>query len=111
MTIRTRLTALRTLDVSKNKISNLGNISELKELKSLNCDENSLVFGALVPISRLSKLQVLSLGKNRIEYPAGGRAFPSLPPKVKQLKLHGNSFSGKNRNKSRKSCWIFYLVI
>lgn len=95
---RRRLTALRTLDVSRNKINDLKNISELRELKSLNCDENSLVLGALVPISRLSKLQVLSLGKNRLDYPAGGGTFPTLPPKMKQLKLHGNSFSGKNRN-------------
>jgi Leucine-rich repeat (LRR) protein len=103
------LTALRTLDVSRNKINDLKNISELKELKSLNCDENSLVLGALVQISRLSKLQVLSLGKNRLEYPAGVATFPTLPPKMKQLKLHGNSFSGKNPNIF--SCVIILLTV
>ena len=86
------ISSLRTLDVSKNKLGSLGRISQLEELKSFNCDENVLVTSALSNISKLSKLQSLSLGKNRLENPAN-QTFPSLPPKLKQLKLHGNSFS------------------
>lgn len=89
-----QILALRTLDLSKNKIRNLGRISVFKELKSLNCDENLLGIGALIQISQLANLQTLSLGKNRIKYPnEHGTSFPSLPPKVKQLKLHSNEFS------------------
>ena len=94
-----RLTSLRTLDLSKNKIKNLGQISQLSELKSLNCDENVLHSSALSPVSKLTKLQTLSLGKNRI----GGHSkqtekknndsFPYLPETIKQLKIHGNSLS------------------
>lgn len=87
-----QLTSLRTLDLSKNKIKNLGNISQLKELKSLNCDQNLLAARSLSSISNLPKLAILSLGKNRLENPAN-QSFPPLPPKVKTLKLHGNSFS------------------
>jgi len=87
-----QLTALRTLDISKNKIQSLGRISTLSELKSLNCDENALATSSLSLISKLSKLQTLSLGKNRLENPAN-RTFPALPPKLKQLKMPGNSFS------------------
>mmetsp|Transcript_23517 Transcript_23517/g.50964 ORF Transcript_23517/g.50964 Transcript_23517/m.50964 type:complete len:278 (-) Transcript_23517:51-884(-) len=87
-----QLTSLRTLDVSKNKIQNLGKISQLTELKSLNCDENALATSSLSQISKLSKLQTLSLGKNRLENSAN-QTFPSLPPKIKILKVHGNSFS------------------
>lgn len=61
-------------------------------MKSLNCDENVLATSSLSPISKLPKLQILSLGKNRLENPAN-QTFPTLPPKVKQLKVHGNSFS------------------
>ncbi|KAL7539930.1 hypothetical protein ACHAXR_009710, partial [Thalassiosira sp. AJA248-18] len=87
-----QLPNLRTLDVSKNKIQNLGNISQLKRLKSLNCDENILATRSLSPISKLSELTSLSLGKNRLET-AANQHFPSLPPKVKTLKAPGNSFS------------------
>ncbi|KAL9189766.1 hypothetical protein ACHAXT_009441 [Thalassiosira profunda] len=87
-----QITSLRTLDLSKNKLQSLGKISQLKELKSLNCDENVLATSSLGPISNLSKLTTLSLGKNRLEHPAN-HTFPTLPPKVKQLKLPGNSLS------------------
>lgn len=86
------LTSLRTLDLSKNKIQNLGNLSQLKELKSLNCNQNMLANRSLSSISKLHKLTILSIGENRLENPAH-QSFPSLPPNVKTLKLHGNSFS------------------
>ena len=86
------LTSLRTLDISKNKLQRLGNIGRLTELKTLNCDENSLHSGAIAPISKLAKLQSLSLGKNRLEDPAN-QSFPTLPSKIKTLKIHHNSFS------------------
>lgn len=86
-----RITTLRTLDVSKNKIQNLGRLSQLKELKSFNCDENQVTITSLSPISKLSKLQSLSLGKNRLNNSTG--TFPALPQKVKQLKVNGNALS------------------
>ena len=85
------MTSLRTLDISKNKLQRLGKIGQLTELKTLNCDDNSLHSGAIAPISKLTKLQSLSLGKNRLEDPA--KSFPALPPKIKTLKIHHNSFS------------------
>ena len=83
------------LDLSKNKIQSLGNISQLKELKSFNCDENILATRSLFAISKLSTLTTLSLGKNRLSNlpTSANQTFPTLPPKVKQLKLHNNSFS------------------
>lgn len=86
------LTSLRTLDLSKNKLQNLGNLSQLKELKSLNCNQNMLANRSLSSISKLHKLTILSIGENRLENPSH-QSFPSLPPNVKTLKLHGNSFS------------------
>ncbi|KAL7469801.1 hypothetical protein ACHAXS_010064 [Conticribra weissflogii] len=103
-----QLSSLRTLDLSKNKIKSLGKISQLSQLKSLNCDENRLHIGALEPISKLSKLQTLSLGKNRLHGSdddnvvddnqhagkgVGISSFPYLPETLKQLKIHGNSLS------------------
>ena len=87
-----RCTSLKTLDLSKNKLTKLGKISQLKELKSFNCDENALTSSELSPLSSLTKLQSLSLGRNRLENPAN-RQFPSLPTTIKQLKVYGNSLS------------------
>lgn len=87
-----RISSLRTLDLSKNKLHSLGKISQLKELKSFNCDENALATTSLSPISKLPKLNTLSLGKNKLENPAN-QSFPQLPDNIKQLKLPGNSFS------------------
>lgn len=86
------LTSLRTLDLSKNKIQSLGRISQLKDLKSLNCDENTLGTRSLSTISALDKLTTLSVGKNRLINSAN-HSFPSLPPKLKTLKLHGNQLT------------------
>lgn len=85
-------TSLKTLDLSKNKLTKLGKISQLKELKSFNCDENALTSNELAPLSNLTKLQSLSLGKNRLDNPSNMQ-FPALPATVKQLKIHGNSLS------------------
>ena len=98
-----QISNLRTLDLSKNKIQSLGNkLSVLKELKSLNCDDNLLTntseLSHLGQISHLSNLQTLSLGKNKIKYPTKAISddgkFPfTLPPKLKVLKLNGNEFT------------------
>lgn len=89
-----QLTSLRTLDISKNKLQRLGKIGQLTELKSLNCEDNSLHSSALSPISKLVKLQSLSLGKNQLENnPANQQSFPKLPQKIKTLKINYNSFS------------------
>lgn len=85
-----QITSLRTLDLSKNKIRHLGKISQLHELKSLNCDSNNLTTKSLSSISKLPKLTTISIGKNKL---TESDSFPSLPPKVKTLKLYGNSFS------------------
>lgn len=87
-----QLGSLRTLDISKNKLQRLGKVGQLTDLKTLNCDDNSLHSDAIAPISKLAKLQSLSMGKNRLENPAN-QSFPTLPPKIKTLKLHYNSFS------------------
>lgn len=93
---------LRTLDLSKNKIRSLGKLSVLKELKSLNCDDNLLTNASelshLGQISNLTNLQTLSLGRNKIKYPTraisdDGKFAFTLPPKLKQLRLNGNEFA------------------
>ena len=93
---------LRTLDLSKNKIQSLGKLSVLKELKSLNCDDNLLTntseLSHLGQISHLTNLQTLSLGRNKIKYPTmaisdDGKFAFTLPPKLKQLRLNGNEFA------------------
>ena len=88
-----RITSLRTLDISKNKIRSLTGLQQLKDLKSLNCESNLLVLNnSLAPISKLTKLQTLSLGKNKLDNSNSNTSiFPSLPPKVKQLKVNNNS--------------------
>jgi Leucine-rich repeat (LRR) protein len=68
-------------------------------LKTLKCDDNALGTNALQPLSKLTKLQTLTLGNNRIQFPDSAAAttshqsFPSLPPNVKQLKLNSNALS------------------
>jgi len=91
-----RIKTLRTLDVSKNKLKNLAmQLSEFKELKSFNCDENLLTADSLKPLSSLPKLQNLSVGGNQLGRAAAGSSsmVPSLPPSLKQLKLDNNRFS------------------
>jgi Leucine-rich repeat (LRR) protein len=97
--VNKRVKSLRTLDISKNKLKNLGQISRLSELKTLKCDENALGINALHSLSNLSKLQILTLGNNRLHYPdpsaasTSHQSFPTLPSNVKQLKLNSNAFS------------------
>ena len=95
------LTTLRTLDVSKNKLQTLGDkIDTLSNLKSLNCDENKLTATAIQNITKLSKLQTLSMGTNRLgnEVVTDPKSkpklipLPNLPPSLKNLKLNSNSF-------------------
>jgi len=102
---------LKTLDVSKNKIKKLGiKLASLKELKSLNCDDNLLEANEMSLISSLTKLQSLSLGGNQLGEPStkttrkkssssskiitneANNKFPPLPPSLKQLKLNNNNF-------------------
>jgi Leucine-rich repeat (LRR) protein len=107
-----RIAALRTLDVSKNNLTFLGNdLSKLGDLKSFNCEDNKLPAGSLVPLARLNKLQTLSAGGNQLGRSPSVRAnnrhqpklspdpvkhasvdpLPSqLPVSLKQLKLDRN---------------------
>lgn len=95
------LTGLRTLDVSKNNLKTLGEkLSALTILKSLNCDENKLTAGSLAPVSKLLKLENLSVGGNVLGKPViqkdgqtRRQMFPKLPPSLKQLKLDSNYLS------------------
>jgi len=73
-------------------LTKLGKLSQLKELKSFNCDDNALTSSALSPLSQLPKLQSISLGRNRLENPSDHK-FPALPATVKQLKIYKNSLS------------------
>ena len=96
-----RLTSIRTLDLSNNKLQTLSdNISLLSNLKSLTCDNNKLKAASLQNIFKLSKLQTLSAGKNKlgektIIKPSTPPVFiplPELPTSLKILKLNSNSF-------------------
>ncbi|KAL7581005.1 hypothetical protein ACA910_005814 [Epithemia clementina (nom. ined.)] len=81
---------LRTLDLSINKLSSLGRLSLLGELKSLNLDRNALHAGSLSEISKLAKLQSLSCGNNQLGVVAtpqsskgrGAAKSPPAPPAV-----------------------------
>ena len=88
-----QLTKLRTLDLSKNKLQRLGGIGRLKELKSLNCDDNLLNCSAIAPVSTLPKLQSLSLGKNQLGNNGNDVSFPEIPTKIKTLKMNHNAIS------------------
>ncbi|CAB9508605.1 leucine rich repeat [Seminavis robusta] len=86
---------MKTLDVSQNKIKNLGSrLAVLTELKSLNVDQNLLVPGSLAPVAKLSKLQIFSAGGNQLGAASSSApALPALPASLKQIKLDHNSFS------------------
>lgn len=98
------LTNLRTLDLSRNKLTKLDQgLAALTNLRSLNCDSNKLQRGSLGPVTHLSKLQTLSLGSNQLGHdlksdnPSGQQqqpdTLPPLPPSLKQLKLDTNHFT------------------
>lgn len=91
------LTQLRTLDLSDNKLISLGRLHLLQECKSLNLDGNKLLTGSLGPLSSLSKLQTLSIKRNRLgdtvtsEFGTVPAApFPAMPASLKQLYLSDN---------------------
>lgn len=95
------MTTLRTFDVSKNKLQSLGtNIQILANLKSLNCEENKLTSLALQNISKLTKLQTLTAGGNKLGSPVTLKPktppkvipLPSLPHSLKNLRLNNNFF-------------------
>jgi Leucine-rich repeat (LRR) protein len=98
------LKKLRTLDLSKNNLTRLGNIGSLVELKSLNLDNNKLPPGSLAPVSSMTKLEKLSVCGNRLGKPIAQNpsqpqrqqlleAVPELPPSLKLLNLASNFFS------------------
>ena len=91
------LTTLRTLDLSDNKLISLGRLHLLKELKSLNLDGNKLLTGSLGPVSSLTKLQTLSVKRNKLGTSVNSEfgnvppaPLPSMPTSLKQLHLAEN---------------------
>ena len=91
------LTALRTLDLSDNKLISLGRLHLLKDLKSLNLDGNKLLTGSLGPISALTKLQTLSVKRNHLGKSVQSEfgnvpvaPLPPMPASLKQLYLAEN---------------------
>jgi Leucine-rich repeat (LRR) protein len=105
------LAKIRTLDLSKNSLSSLGNLGQLTELRSLNLDRNVLYAGSLDPLLHLTKLQNLSLASNRLgrqapspptaelaqkmkkmTVSAPSESLPELPASLKQINLSSNDF-------------------
>jgi Leucine-rich repeat (LRR) protein len=99
---------LRTLDLSKNNLSDVGRLCMLVELKSLNLDENNLFAGSLEALTKLTKLQNLSIAGNKLGKPAPTKTttttsssspsptvqvLPTLPSTLKQLNLSSNFLS------------------
>ena len=93
-----RITNLRTLDLSNNKLNRLPPQlgQTLTNLKSFNCDSNQLCRGSVLPLSKLEKLTTLSLSNNNLgaeyvgERKIVGPPLPSLPQTLKIVKLNGN---------------------
>jgi Leucine-rich repeat (LRR) protein len=77
----------------------LGHLERLTDLKSLHCEGNELPAGALAPVAKLTKLQSLFAGGNRLgkTVATGGSAqpqpLPTLPAALKQIVLDHNCFS------------------
>jgi Leucine-rich repeat (LRR) protein len=106
------LAKLRTLDLSKNSLTSLGDLGRLAELRSLNLDRNMLYAGSVGQLSLLTKLQNLSLASNHlgmqspappadlaqkmqkltIRAAAPAESLPVLPPSLKQVNLSSNGF-------------------
>lgn len=103
---------LRTLDLSKNNLSDVGRLGLLTELKILNLDNNNLFAGSLEFLTKLTKIQNLSLSGNKLGKPmpaktqntanaklvSAGEALPSLPNTLKQLNLSANCLSNVPRS-------------
>ncbi|GKY93116.1 hypothetical protein MPSEU_000279800 [Mayamaea pseudoterrestris] len=105
------LTNLRTIDLCKNKLSHLGPLGQLTELKSVNLDDNELHAGSLDGIVSLSKLQNLSVANNKLGLastqspkliPAGSASshhstcvepLAALPTSLKVINLSSNLLS------------------
>lgn len=101
---------LRTLDLSKNNLSDVSRLGSFTELKILNLDSNNLFAGSLECLVKLSKLQNLSLSENKLGKPnmtkhqnnannttvssaLAVEALQSLPTSLKQLNLSSNFLS------------------
>jgi Leucine-rich repeat (LRR) protein len=99
---------LRTLDLSKNILSDVRRLGVLVELKILNLDDNNLFAGSLQVLTKLTKLQNLSIAGNKLGKPAPTKIptsslptvqiLPELPCTLKQLNLSANFFSGIPRS-------------
>jgi len=96
------ITTLTTLDLSKNNLKAIGSqLAALAKLKTLNLQENQIRAGGIVAVSKLTKLQKLDCGGNRLGKPLAAepgkpaaRPDPlpaSLPATLKQLSLDRNS--------------------
>lgn len=98
-----RISNLRTLDLSKNALTAVSSkFVNLKNLTSINLDNNKLTQGSLVPIATLPKLQKLSIGDNLLGKPTAAASkndtLPELPKGLKQLKINANFLSHVPRN-------------
>lgn len=94
--LSSELSKLRTLDLSKNSLTRLGRIDKLRELKSLNVEQNHLPSGSLDPIVSCSKLQNLVAGGNKLGQSTTGNsenAISALPESIRQLNLSSNFLS------------------
>ncbi len=98
---------LRTLDLSKNNLSDVSRLGMLTELKLLNLGNNNLLAGSLDCLNKLTKLQSLSLSGNKLGKPITSKTpngaitrpnisvdvLPSLPTSLKQLNISSNFLS------------------
>lgn len=84
---------LRTLDLSKNKLKSLRSVGQLKELKSLNVDDNELTSTALNEVAGCTKLQSLSADRNSLGRGPATQLPLRLPTSLKSLSLATNSLS------------------
>lgn len=85
---------LRTLDLSKNKLTSLDRIEVLAALKTLQVSDNMLAPGSLRPLANLSKLQSLNAARNQLGAdPTITFSPPKFPASLQQLSLAANAFS------------------
>eukprot|EP00979_Chaetoceros_neogracilis_P016147 scaffold7146_cov147-Chaetoceros_neogracile.AAC.2 len=71
-------------------------MGEMTNIKSLNLNENRIIRGSLIPLSKLANLQTLSLSNNRIgmdrdgDLTIVGPHLPTLSAKLKLIKIDHN---------------------